>query len=111
MNIGDHHLNLRKRMYRDLEPYPHPKQFQRRYDRTMYLVGTLAPLALIPQVIKLFVYHQAAGFVLITWVLLSCINLLWIGYATLHREYPILIANCGMGLLNIAMVVGILIYR
>ncbi len=98
-------------MYENLEPYPHPKQLQRRYDYFMYTVGILAPLAVLPQVTKLFVYRDAHGLALITWLLLGLINILWICYAFMHREYPILIANIGMGILNFTMVAGILIYR
>lgn len=111
MNIGTHHLQTRRQIYKKLEPYPHPNAFKRYFDYLMYVVGLLGPLALFPQVIEVFSSHSVAGLSLLTWVLLACINVMWLFYGVLHRAYPIVVANMGMAVLNVSIVIGILMYR
>ena len=111
MNLGTQHLHLRKRMYKNLEPYPHPIRFKRYFDGLMYVVGSLAPLALLPQVIHLYVHKDAAGLSISTWILLGIINTLWACYGVIHKEKPIFIANLGMMILNFSIVIGIILYR
>lgn len=107
---GMHHVAARKRVYTRLTPFPHPMGFRRYFDYFMYAVGSLAPLALVPQVIELYGSKNASGLALSTWGILSLINLLWVVYAVLHKERPILVANLGMFLLNFSVVLGILRY-
>ena len=77
----------------------------------MYCVGTVAPLALLPQVSRVYLYKDVTGLSIVTWILLGSINFLWAVYGTLHHERPIMIANTGMCILNFAIVFGILLYR
>jgi uncharacterized protein with PQ loop repeat len=111
MNLGSDHLELRKRLYKNLEPYPHPEKLKRYFDRTMFVIGSCAPLALLPQVSQVYVEHHVAGLSIITWCLLGIINTLWAIYGFLHKEKPILIANVGMAFLDFSIVVGILLFR
>ena len=111
MNIGTLHMHLRKRMYKNLEPYPHPVKFKRYFDGLMYIVGSLAPLALLPQVVHLYVHKDSAGLSIITWIMLAVINSLWATYGLLHREKPIFIANLGMTILDVSLVIGILLFH
>lgn len=111
MNLGTSHLHLRKRMYENLEPYPHPIPFKRYFDGLMYVVGSLAPLALLPQVVHLYAHKDAAGLSISTWIMLGMINSLWVVYGAIHRERPIFIANLGMTILNFSIVVGIFLYH
>jgi uncharacterized protein with PQ loop repeat len=85
--------------------------FQRRYDYLMYVVGSLAPLALLPQVIHLYTLRNAAGLSLTTWILLTIINSLWAMYGFLHKERPIMTANLGMATLDLVMLIGVILYR
>jgi len=77
----------------------------------MFVVGTFAPLALLPQVVQVFVNRDVAGLSASTWVLLGTINALWAIYGILHRERPIIIANAGMALLDFIVVFGIVLFR
>lgn len=106
-----HHLHVRKRIYKNLENYPNTNQLKRALDYIMYGVAIVTPLALLPQVFQLFTYKDAAGLSLLTWVLLGCLNFLWIVYALVHKEKPILLANVLMGILNFTLVCGIVLYR
>ena len=73
----------------------------------MFVVGTLAPLALLPQVFQVYVHHNVNGLSILTWSLLGFINTLWATYGLLHHERPIFIANLGMAFLDFSIVVGI----
>lgn len=106
-----HHLHVRKRIYKNLEKYPNKNWFKRALDYVMYGVAIATPIALFPQVFRLFTYQDAAGLSIITWSMLGCINILWIVYGIVHKERPILIANVLVGILNWALIYGILLYR
>lgn len=80
-------------------------------DILIYPVAIIAPFALLPQVTQLYVSQRTGGLSLLSWALFVFINCLWIFYAYVHREKPILITNIAAGLLNAAVVVGILLYR
>ena len=110
MSNGLHHLHIRKRMYKNLERYPHSSVVKRALDSLMYLVAVITPLVLLPQVFQLFVYKSAAGLSITTWFLLGCINVLWVFYGLVHKEVPILIANLLVGILNFVVVYGIILY-
>lgn len=109
MNLGNEHLHAR-RLFRDLPPYPHPDRLRRRLDTLMLVIGPLAPLALLPQVLEIYQTQDASAFSLLTWGLLASINSLWTLYGFLHRQAPVLFANGGLVILNIAIIVGILMY-
>ncbi len=111
MNIGQQHIQARRQLFKNLQPFPSAQGLRRFFDYLMYTVGVLAPLALLPQVTQLYAHKDAAGLSLVTWTLLGSINVLWVIYAALHRAYPILLANIGMALLNFTIVLGIFLYR
>ena len=111
MNLGSAHLMLRKRLFKNLEPYPHPEKFKRYFDKFMFVVGSFAPLALLPQVTQVYLQHNVDGLSVSTWVLLGIINGLWATYGFLHKERPILIANLGMAILDASIVAGVLLFR
>lgn len=77
----------------------------------MYGIAMVTPLALLPQVIRVFADKTAAGLSLETWLLLGCLNVLWMLYGLVHREPPIYLANFFVAFLNFAVVYGILLYR
>lgn len=111
MNQGFHHLHKRKQIYQNLEPYPHTRRWKRIFDRFMYLVGTLGPVALLPQIIQVWFYRNTGGISLATWSLLGTAALLWCVYGIIHRERPIIVSNIMLALFNFAVVVGVLLYR
>jgi uncharacterized protein with PQ loop repeat len=79
-------------------------------DLIMYPIAIVAPLALVPQVYKLYSTQEAEGYALTTWVILGCVGLMWVWYGRVHREWPIIIANLMFASLHLAIVVGILLY-
>jgi len=80
-------------------------------DILIYPIAIGAPLAMVPQVVIVYVTHDVAGLTLITWLLFGCFNLIWIFYGWVHRERPIMVTNVMLAILNFSLVVGILAYR
>ena len=111
MNDGLHHLHLRKRLYKNLEKYPHPLWWKRLLDKVMFAVAFVMPVVLFPQVVQLYTSRQAAGLSFPTWFLISIFNFLWALYGFAHKEKPVLISSVAMGLLNMSIAVGILLYQ
>lgn len=77
-------------------------------DYVMYVVGTLQPFALVPQVISVYVDHQTAGLSPLTWSLLAVCNTLWALYGLAHNDRIILIANTLIAFFDLAILIGIL---
>ena len=107
MNIADEHLRTRRRVHARLEEYPHPIRWKRVFDEFMYVVGILAPLALIPQVIQVW-SGDASGVSLFTWAMLGVATSFWLAYGIIHKEKPIIVTNCLALVLNFSVVAGVL---
>jgi len=76
----------------------------------MYVVGIFAPLALVPQILQLYTTRSGAGLSLLTWLLLVAVNMLWALYGIAHKDKHIFVASALMGLFNLVIVIGILLY-
>lgn len=111
MSDGMHHLHARKRIYERLEQFPHPDSFKGALDHIMIGVALASPLVLVPQVVQLYTTQDASGLSIQTYVLLLMINTLWTLYSSLHREWPLLIACSLMGVQDMIIVIGILMFR
>ena len=107
--LGFHHLRRRVRAASGLEPFP-AAGFRRYFDYLMYGVGFVMPVALVPQVVAVYVSHDTAGISIATWLLLTLFNVLWAIYGILHRDVPIAIANTLLTVFDIAIVLGVLLY-
>ena len=105
-----HHLRTRARVSEGLEPFPAHSVSMRALDYLMYGVGFLAPLALLPQILQIYSTRSGAGVSLLTWVLLATANILWIVYATVHKDKHILFASMLMVIFHLTIIVGLLIY-
>ena len=52
-NLGDHHLQTRKRIHKKLEVYPHSDKWKNFIDKLVYVAGVLAPIFTLPQAYKI----------------------------------------------------------
>jgi len=77
----------------------------------IYPIAFVAPLALVPQVWQLYATQDATSLALSTWLVLGFLNLLWIFYAWVHRERPVMITNVMFGFLNFAIAFGVILFR
>jgi uncharacterized protein with PQ loop repeat len=110
MNFGIHALRRRRRSTAGTEQFPHSSKSVRYFDYFMYFVGAIAPLALLPQIIQLFVSHNAAGISVWTWLLLAIMNIFWILYGIIHKDYPVLVTNLGIGIFDLIIVAGVVLF-
>ena len=108
--LGFHHLRSRTLVAQGLEPFPARSAWKRFLDRLMYSVGVLAPLALMPQVISIYVDHEKQGVSLETWVLLAVFNVLWVVYGIVHKDKPIIITHTLFTILDVSIVAGVLLF-
>ena len=111
MQGGLHHHHVRRRIYKNLETFPSESALKRTVDVLMYGVAIVMPLALVPQVLQVFMTHDVAGLSLVTWAVLGVVSFCWVLYGILHKEWPIIIANGCMCVLDFAVVAGIVLYR
>lgn len=107
---GFHHLRRRVRVSRGLEPYPARSAWKRSLDYLMYGVALLAPIALLPQIFQIYSTKSGEGVSLATWTMLMFLNVMWATYAIVHRDRQLLFANVLVGLCNLTIVVGLLLY-
>jgi uncharacterized protein with PQ loop repeat len=101
MSLGLKHLGKRKKAGR----------FGSILDHAIYCAAIVSPFALLPQVLQLYSTHDVSSLSLPTWLILGCMNSLWLTYGLYHREVPITITNMLLMVLNFATVVGIVLYQ
>ena len=110
MQQGHHHLHIRKRMYKNLEKFPHPASLVRLLDRTVYAVGLLGPAMTFPQMYLIFITHNAAGVSVLSWAAYAVFDVPWILYGVVHKE-PVLVFTYSLWfIVNVIVVLGALMY-
>ena len=98
------------RLTQGLEAFPAQGAGKRFLDYLMYGVGIFGPLALLPQILQLYRTQSAEGLSLLTWSLLTAINVLWGMYGLAHKDKPLFVAHAIFILFDLAIVTGILLY-
>ena len=61
-------------------------------DAAAYVVGPLGNIAVIPQIIKAW-ESNAPGLAVVTWLLFIFVGLIWLAYAILHEQKPLIVAQ------------------
>jgi uncharacterized protein with PQ loop repeat len=100
MQHGLHHLGKRAKGKKSLNYF----------DYLIYVAAFGSPVALLPQVVNIFITRDVSSLSLATWTTLGFFNILWIIYGLAHRDIPIYLTNILIALLNFAIVLGILLY-
>jgi uncharacterized protein with PQ loop repeat len=108
--LGLTHLHKRKNIFENLEPYPHPLRWKRFLDKSIYFIAVASPLMTLPQLIKIWIEQTATGVSAITWFAYLVSSMFWLTYGIAHKEKPIIITNILWIILDIAVIIGILIY-
>jgi len=107
---GYHHLHIRKRLSRALEPYPAKTFLKRLLDRAVLAVGIAGPIMSIPQIILIYVGRDASGVSPVSWLAWSLLDIPWILYGFVHREPPIVLTYTLWLVCNMLVFVGALLY-
>jgi uncharacterized protein with PQ loop repeat len=89
-----HHINRRKAT--------------KTVDRLAYTVGVLGNIAVVPQIVKAW-QSEAPGLAILTWVLFTLIGFVWLAYAVLHKQRPLIVAQCVGISVNLLVVSGWLV--
>jgi uncharacterized protein with PQ loop repeat len=109
--MAHHHLQKRKRVHKELEPYPHPNAKVRFLDGLAYAVSILGPFATVPQVLQIWVEKNASGVSLISWSSYLLFGIILIIYSVVHKVKPLIIMYSLNIILNTLVVLGILRYQ
>ena len=107
---GIHHIHKRKRASHSLWEYPHSKKWIRSLDKFLLFVAVLSPLVTLPQILRIYVEHNASGVSALTWGLFAFFNIPWILYGVVHKDKPISIGYSLWFVTNVVIAVGALIY-
>ena len=105
-----HHHQHARRVYKNLEQYPHNDRVKYVFDRLVYIAGIATPIMTFPQLIRIYVEKRTAGVSIVTWSSYLTISLIFTVYGFLHKEKPIIIMYLSQLILQIFIVAGILIY-
>ncbi len=105
-----HHLFVRRRMYKNLEVFPHTNEFKQKFDHFMYVIAILGPLSMLPQLYETFTTHNVQGMSFLTWALWVALSFVWFVYGILHKEIPIIISQGIYFVFNAIILVAMAIY-
>ena len=70
-----------------------------------YTVGVLGNAAVIPQILKAW-QSKAPGLSITTWLLFVGVGLIWLAYAILHKQKPLILAQVVCLTADLAVVAG-----
>ncbi|MDB5168975.1 MAG: hypothetical protein JWO41_331 [Candidatus Saccharibacteria bacterium] len=82
-----------------------PEKNTRAIDGMAYFVGVAGNIAVLPQIIKAW-QSDAPGLAVLTWLLFVGIGFIWLAYAIIHRQKPLIVAQVVGISCNIAVVSG-----
>lgn len=111
MNIGVHHF-VHKYTNLDLEDDPllQNKKFRVFVNHSVYGVGVLGVIVIIPQIIKIWVQRDF-GVSIITWIGFFTGALFWLFYGLIHKQKPIIFTNLAVLIADSLVILGLLILK
>lgn len=107
---GIHHLHIRKRLSKNLEPFPASSPSKRLLDTVVYAAGIVGPLMTLPQIFEIYAHRNASGVSAVTWAAYALFDIPWIIYGIAHRETPIVVTYVLWFIFNTVVVIGALVY-
>ncbi len=108
--FGLFHYHLRKRIHQKGEEFPSPDKLKRFYDKFIYVIAILAPIANIPQLLKIWVDKTAAGVSAISWFIFSFFAVTWVIYGFIHKDKHLIIMYSGLIITQVLIAIGAVIY-
>lgn len=79
-------------------------------DIAVMVMGIVGPLTGLAQAIQIFVTHSAGSVSLLSWGMFVLFNGITLTYGLVHRLMPIIIPNAAWVVVDVAVVVGIVMY-
>jgi uncharacterized protein with PQ loop repeat len=92
-------------IYLSLKQKVTKKEATKTVDSLAYVAGVGGNVAVIPQIIKAW-ESEAPGLAVSTWLLFSLIGLIWLVYAILHQQKPLIVAQAVSISANLLVVGG-----
>jgi uncharacterized protein with PQ loop repeat len=80
-------------------------------DKLTFVVGVIGPFTVLPQIYSIFVNKSALGVSLATWLLIFIVTFPWILYGIAHKDKSIIVSFSLWEVVNLAVVIGVVIYR
>ncbi|HSW37718.1 MAG TPA: hypothetical protein VLG37_05135 [Candidatus Saccharimonadales bacterium] len=77
----------------------------KKIDMMAYFVGVVGNVAVLPQILKAW-GGPAPGLAVLTWLLFVGIGIIWLVYAILHKQKPLIVAQIVSISCNLAVVGG-----
>lgn len=105
-----HHLSLRRRFYKNLEPLPHPEFKKRLFDQFVFWVAFFGPFFTLPQVWEIYSQANASSVSAFSWFAYFLFSIIWLIYGLVHKERPIILANFLGLIFNGLVVIGVILY-
>jgi uncharacterized protein with PQ loop repeat len=107
-----HYLGLRHKYERTQGiKKPRSSRYITFLDKLTFIVGVIGPFTVLPQIYTIFSTHSAAGVSLATWALIFIVTFPWILYGIAHKEKSIVVSFILWEIVNLAVVIGVLLYR
>lgn len=97
-NTGLRHLHMKK------------LSKKRSMDKIIYVVALIWPILTLPQIWRVWVYKNPSGLSLFTWWAYVLSAILWIVYGIVHKEKVIIFSNILWVIVNLAVLIGTIIY-
>lgn len=106
-----HYLGLRHKYERKqgLKAQPHSR-YTVFLDKLTFIVGIVGPFTVLPQIYSIFSSRSATGVSLATWVLIFITTFPWILYGIAHKEKSIIVSFTLWEVVNLAVIVGVILY-
>ena len=74
------------------------------------MAGVVGPFTVLPQIYTIFTTHSAQGVSLMTWALIFIVTFPWILYGVAHKDKSIIVSFTLWEIVNLAVVIGVLIF-
>ena len=79
--------------------------------KLVYFFGLVTPLFMIPQAVVIFMSQSAVNISLIMWAFFLLADIAWIIYGAHHKINPLIYSHALYFAVELAVVIGIVIYR
>lgn len=79
-------------------------------DKLTFVAGVIGPFTVLPQIYTIYIQRNAQGVSMVTWLLIFVVTFPWILYGIAHKEKSIIVSFTLWEVVNLAVVIGVLIY-
>lgn len=103
------HKHTRKRLFENLEPYPHPNKWKNLVDKMIYFIAFFGIVFTIPQITNIWIDNNYEGVSLLSWSAYTVMGAFWLLYGVMHKEKPMIYIYSIWMVLYVLIVVGLIV--